>query len=67
MVPLLCSAHYQLGEKCLLRAVKRAGHNIPVNGKPSPQLHLLIPELVRQIQNKRKAARKAILPKRETE
>lgn len=67
MVPLVCPAHYQLGEKCLLRAVKRAGHNVPVNGKPSPQLHLLIPEFVRQIQNKRKAARKAALPKPETD
>lgn len=67
MVPCVCPAHYQLGEKCLLRAVKRAGYNISVNGKPSPKLHVLIPEFVRQIQNKRKAARRTNLPKPETE
>ncbi|XP_058737678.1 uncharacterized protein LOC131609880 [Vicia villosa] len=67
MVPCVCPAHYQLGEKCLLRAVKRAGYNISVNGKPSPNFHELVPEFVRQIQNRRRAARKAMLPKPETE
>lgn len=67
MVPCACPAHYQLGEKCLLRAVKRAGYNISVNGKPSPNFHELVPEFVRQIQNRRRAARRAMLPKPETE
>ncbi|XP_045805660.1 INO80 complex subunit D-like [Trifolium pratense] len=66
-VPCACPTHYQLGEKCLLRALKRAGYNVPVNSKPSPKLHELVPEFVRQIQNKRKALRKATLPKPETE
>lgn len=67
MVPCACPAHYQLGEKCLLRAIKRAGYNISTNRKPSPKLHAVVPEFVRQIQNKRKVALKATLPKPETQ
>ncbi|XP_061354845.1 uncharacterized protein LOC133299410 [Gastrolobium bilobum] len=67
VVPRACPSHYQLGEKCLLRAVKRAGFNIPANRKPNPKLHVVIPEFVRHIQNKRKIARRAAVPKHETE
>ncbi|RDX61054.1 hypothetical protein CR513_60748, partial [Mucuna pruriens] len=67
MVPRVCPTHYQLGEKCLLRAVKRGGYNIPTNRKPSLNLNVLISDFVHQIQNKRKVALKATVPKPETE
>ncbi|XP_027352949.1 uncharacterized protein LOC113863530 [Abrus precatorius] len=63
VVPCACPTHYQLGEKCLLRAIKRAGYNISTNRKPSPKLHVVVSEFVRQIQNKRKIALKATVPK----
>ncbi|KAK7336216.1 hypothetical protein VNO77_16750 [Canavalia gladiata] len=65
MVPRACPTHYQLGEKCLLRAIKRAGYNISTNRKPSPKLHVVVSEFVRQIQNKRKIALKTTVPKHE--
>lgn len=66
VVPRSCHQHYQLGEKCLTRAIRRAGYNIPINRKPSLPLHVVIPEFVREIQNKRKVALKATVPKPET-
>lgn len=67
VVPRTCPTHYQLGEKCLLRAIKRAGYNISTNRKPSPKLNVVISDFVRQIQNKRKVALKATVPKSVTE
>ncbi|KAE9599614.1 hypothetical protein Lal_00021296 [Lupinus albus] len=66
-VPPACPAHRQRGEKCLLFAIKRAGYNFPNNRKPNPKLHVLISELVHQIQKKRKVAFQATVPKCETE
>ncbi|XP_054790058.1 uncharacterized protein LOC129295544 isoform X2 [Prosopis cineraria] len=66
-VPLACSSHYQLGERCLIRAVRRAGYAIPTHRKPSPKLHVVIAEFVHQIQEKRKAALKVTVPKAEAE
>lgn len=66
VVPVACPTHYQLGEKCLLRAIKRAGYNVPINRKPNVKLHVVVPEFVRQIQNKRKVVLKAAVPKAET-
>ncbi|TKY63643.1 INO80 complex subunit D [Spatholobus suberectus] len=67
VVPRTCPTHYQLGEKCLLRAIKRAGYNISTNQKPSPKLNVVISDFVPQIQHKRKIALKATVPKPETE
>lgn len=67
MVPPACATHYQLGEKCLLRAIKRSGYNFPTNRKPNPKLHVVVSEFVRQIQNKRKIALKKTVSKAETE
>ncbi|KAL2320427.1 hypothetical protein Fmac_029396 [Flemingia macrophylla] len=67
LVPRSCPNHYQFGEKCLLRAIKRAGFNISTSRKPCPKLNVVISDFVRQIQNKRKVAPKATIPKAETE
>ncbi|KAK4282156.1 hypothetical protein QN277_013566 [Acacia crassicarpa] len=66
-VPPACPSHYQLGERCLIRAVRRAGYAIPTHRKPSPKLHAVIAEFVHQIQEKRKTALKVTVPKAETE
>ncbi|MED6219371.1 hypothetical protein PIB30_035186 [Stylosanthes scabra] len=67
VVPAACTTHYQLGEKCLLRAVKRAGYNVPINRKPNVKLHVVVNEFVRQIQNKRKVVLKSAVSKAETQ
>ncbi|KAL1336813.1 hypothetical protein AAHE18_10G090200 [Arachis hypogaea] len=67
VVPATCTTHYQLGEKCLLRAVKRAGYNVPINRKPNVKLHVVVNEFVSQIKNKRKVALKAAVSKVEAQ
>ncbi|XP_014506696.1 INO80 complex subunit D-like [Vigna radiata var. radiata] len=69
MVPPACPTHHQFGERCLARALRRAGlgNAIPSNRKPTVKLHVLVSEFVHQIQNKRKLALKETAPKVETE
>ncbi|XP_027359502.1 INO80 complex subunit D-like [Abrus precatorius] len=71
MVPSACPTHYQLGERCLARALRRAGagagNTIPPNRKPTLKFHVIASEFVHQIQNKRKVALKDTAPKAETE
>ncbi|KAI4348422.1 hypothetical protein L6164_009147 [Bauhinia variegata] len=66
MVPPACSVHYQLGERCLTRAIRRAGYNIPANRKPNVKFHVVISEFIREIQHRRKGALTATVPKTET-
>ena len=67
VVPPECPTHYQLGERCLVRAIRRArvGNTIPTNRKPNLKLHVIASEFVRQIQNKRKGELKETVPKTE--
>lgn len=62
-VPLLCSTHMQVAEKHLIRALKRAGLNVYSTKKLAPKFHVLVPEFVRQIQTRRRAALKATVAK----
>ncbi|KAF3954781.1 hypothetical protein ACB098_08G003000 [Castanea mollissima] len=62
-VPLLCPTHMQVAEKHLIRALKRAGLNISSTKKLAPKFHVVVAEYVRQIQTKRRAARKATVAK----
>nr|KYP53507.1 hypothetical protein KK1_024645 [Cajanus cajan] len=67
VVPPACPTHYQSGEKCLARALRRAGlgNTIPTNRKL--KFHVIASEFVHQIQKKRKLALKETTPKVETE
>ncbi|XP_020228698.1 INO80 complex subunit D [Cajanus cajan] len=67
VVPPACPNHYQYGEKCLARALRRAGlgNTIPTNRKL--KFHVIVSEFVHQIQKKRKLALKETTPKVETE
>lgn len=67
MVPPVCLVHYQMGEKFLIRAVRRAGCAIPTHRRPNPKFHLVLSEFVRHVQEKRKAALRATVPKAEIE
>ncbi|TKY46230.1 INO80 complex subunit D [Spatholobus suberectus] len=69
MVPPACPTHHQFGERCLARALRRAGlgNTIPTNRKPTVKLHVIASEFVHQIQKKRKLALKETAPKVETE
>ncbi|KAK7380678.1 hypothetical protein VNO78_33193 [Psophocarpus tetragonolobus] len=73
MVPPACPTHHQFGERCLARALRRAGLGsaIATNRKPNVRLHVIVSEFVYQIQNKRKLALKEtalkVAPKVETE
>ncbi|XP_042483116.1 INO80 complex subunit D-like [Macadamia integrifolia] len=58
-VPVLCTIHFQKAQKHLTRALKKAGLNISSPSSLSPKLHPIIAESVRQIQAKRRAARRA--------
>ena len=62
-VPLLCPTHMQVAEKHLIRALKRAGLNISSTKRLAPKFHVVVAEYVRQIQTKRRAARKATVAK----
>lgn len=57
-VPLYCPVHFDKAEKLTARALRNAGLNAS-SSKPAPKLHAIIPEYVRQIQHKRRAAQKA--------
>ncbi|KAG5100075.1 hypothetical protein JHK82_045127 [Glycine max] len=69
MVPPACPSHFQFGERCLARALRRAGLGtaIATTRKPNVKLHVITFEFVCQIQNKRKLALKKTAPKVETE
>ncbi|CAJ1953219.1 unnamed protein product [Sphenostylis stenocarpa] len=69
VVPAACPTHHQFGERCLARALRRAGlgNAIPNNRKPTAKLHVLVSEFVHQIQKKRKLALKETALKVETE
>lgn len=58
-VPSLCTVHFQKAEKHFTRALKKAGLNISSSSKLAPKFHVIVAESVRQIQAKRRAARKA--------
>ncbi|KAE9590192.1 hypothetical protein Lal_00027897 [Lupinus albus] len=69
MVPPACATHYDLGTRCLVRALRKSGlgNTFPTNHKTNLKLHVLTSEFVRQIQNKRKIAMRETVPKAETE
>ncbi|KAF8393904.1 hypothetical protein HHK36_020104 [Tetracentron sinense] len=58
-VPSLCTVHFQKGQKHVTLALKKAGLNISSSSKVAPKFHVIIAESVRQIQAKRRAARRA--------
>ncbi|XP_077229334.1 uncharacterized protein LOC143862213 [Tasmannia lanceolata] len=60
-VPSLCTVHFQKAQKHVSQALKRAGLNIPSSSKSAPKFHVIISEYVRQIQAKRREARRAIV------
>ncbi|GAV69919.1 zf-C3Hc3H domain-containing protein [Cephalotus follicularis] len=57
-VPSLCSVHFQKAQKHVTRALKNAGLNVSSSSKVTPKFHVVVTEYVRQIQMKRRAARK---------
>lgn len=57
-VPSYCALHFQKAEKHVARALKKAGLNS--TSKLAPKFHVVVAEYVRQIQNKRRAAQKAV-------
>ena len=65
-VPCYCPGHLQKGEKCLARDLRKAGLNVSSTSKLRPDFHVLVAECVRQIQVKRRAARKATAVKIES-
>lgn len=67
MLPPACPTHYRMGEKFLINAVRRAGYAIPSNRELNPKFHVVVVELVRQIQIKRKAAFNATVSVVETD
>ncbi|KAL9323773.1 hypothetical protein ACSQ67_008630 [Phaseolus vulgaris] len=69
VVPAACPSHHQFGERCLARALRRAGlgNAIPNNRKPTVKLHVVVSEFVHQIQKQRKLALKETALKVETE
>ncbi|KAF4350401.1 uncharacterized protein LOC115714725 [Cannabis sativa] len=62
-VPSLCPTHFQKGEKCLIRDLRKAGLNISSLNNLAPKLHVVVAEFVSQIQSKRRALRKASVAK----
>ncbi|KAL3523285.1 hypothetical protein ACH5RR_016119 [Cinchona calisaya] len=60
-VPSYCALHFQKAEKHVARALKKARHNVSSTSKLAPKFHVLVAEYVRQIQNKRRVAQKAVL------
>ncbi|XP_009760505.1 uncharacterized protein LOC107770753 [Nicotiana tabacum] len=60
-VPSYCSLHFQKAEKHVTRALKKAGLNVSNTSKLAPKFHVIVAEYVSQIQNRRRAAQKAIL------
>ncbi|KAF7819314.1 INO80 complex subunit D-like [Senna tora] len=66
-VPPACPSHSQLGERCLIRALRRAGCAISTHRKPNLKYRTVLAESVHQIRKRRKDALKATIPKAETE
>ncbi|GFZ14341.1 hypothetical protein Acr_24g0005310 [Actinidia rufa] len=60
-VPSLCPLHLQKAEKHVTRALRKAGLNVTSTSQLAPKYHVVVAEFVRQIQSKRRAARKAIV------
>ncbi|XP_043723210.1 INO80 complex subunit D [Telopea speciosissima] len=58
-VPVLCTIHFEKAQKHLTRALKKAGLNVSSPSSLAPKFHPIIAESVRQIQAKRRAARRA--------
>ncbi|KAJ9189230.1 hypothetical protein P3X46_000547 [Hevea brasiliensis] len=57
-VPSLCTVHFQKAQKHVTRALKKAGLNVSSSSKLAPKFHVIVAEYVRQIQAKRKAAKR---------
>lgn len=53
--------HIQKAERYMVRALKKNGLNIASTSKLAPKLHVIVAEYVRQIQQKRRAAKRASL------
>ncbi|CAL1365996.1 unnamed protein product [Linum trigynum] len=62
-VPALCTVHFQKAQQHMTRALKKAGLNVSSSSKLAPKFHVIVAEYVRQIQAKRRAAKKANLIK----
>ncbi|GFP90077.1 ino80 complex subunit d [Phtheirospermum japonicum] len=60
-VPTYCSMHFQKAEKHMVRALKKVGLNVSSTNKLAPKFHVIVAEYVRQIQNKRRAAKRVNL------
>lgn len=58
-VPSLCPIHFQVAQKAVRRALKKAGLNMSSSSKLAPKFHVIIAEYVRQIQAKRRTAQRA--------
>lgn len=59
-VPSLCNVHYQKAQKHVTQALKTAGLRVTSSSKLAPKFHVIVAEYVRQIQAKRKAAKRGI-------
>ncbi|KAH6821703.1 INO80 complex subunit D-like protein [Perilla frutescens var. hirtella] len=60
-VPSYCPAHFQKAERHMVRALKKSGLNIASTSKLAPKLHVIVAEYVRQIQQKRRSAKRTNL------
>ncbi|XP_058102360.1 uncharacterized protein LOC131246347 [Magnolia sinica] len=60
-VPSLCTVHFQMAQKHVSRALKKAGLNTSSSSKLAPKFHVIIAEYVRQIQAKRREERRHII------
>ncbi|KAK7844185.1 hypothetical protein CFP56_011139 [Quercus suber] len=58
-VPSLCSIHFQKAQKNVTRALKKAGLNVSTSSKLASNFHVIVAEYVRQIQAKRRTAKRA--------
>ena len=57
-VPSLCSIHFQKAQKNVTRALKKAGLNVSTSSKLASNFHVIVAEYVRQIQAKRRSAKR---------
>ncbi|KAL3650095.1 hypothetical protein CASFOL_006498 [Castilleja foliolosa] len=57
-VPTYCSMHFQKAEKYMVRALKKVGLNVSSTSKLAPKFNVIVAEYVRQIQSKRRAAKR---------
>ncbi|XP_050373846.1 uncharacterized protein LOC126791432 [Argentina anserina] len=56
--PSLCTVHFQKAQKHVTRSLRKAGLNVTSSSKLAPKFHVIVAEYVRQIQSKRRAAKK---------